>query len=205
MLTRKDEIAIAKNAKTATLNVKNIMDNAKFRKIDGTKIENVAQYVKDYFRTKRENNEGDTFEIFIGTDSQRVRRGRLTLYATVICLYTVGKGAHIIFTRTKRDDIGPTKKKVGNRKGEDPNLFTRLWWEVDYTTQVANYLKENDVFIGHGVVQVHLDVSANPDNKSNVAYKAAVGYVEAMGYNARVKPNSVAASYAADLCVRGNS
>ena len=204
MLTRKDEIAIAKNAKTATLNVEKIMESARFRKIDGTTIPDVAQYVKDYFKSKIENNLGDEFEIFIGTDSQRVRRGRLTLYATVICLYTVGKGAHIIFTRTKRDDIGPTRKKTKKLKGEDPNLFTRLWWEVDYTTQVANYLKENDVFIGHGVVQVHLDVSANPENKSNIAYKAAVGYVEAMGYSARVKPSALAASYAADMCVRGN-
>lgn len=204
MLTRKDEIAIAKNAKTAALNVEKIMESARFRKVDGTTITDVAQYIKDYFKMKREKNEGDEFEIFIGTDSQRVRRGRLTLYATVICLYTVGKGAHIIFTRTKRDDIGPTQKKTKKVKGSDPNLFNRLWWEVDYTTQVANYLKENDVFIGHGVVQVHLDVSANPENKSNIAYKSAVGYVEAMGYHARVKPNSVAASYAADLCVRGN-
>lgn len=204
MLTRKDEIAIAKNARTATLNVKDIMESARFRKIDGTTVENVAQYIKDYFTKKRDENFGDEFEIFIGTDSQRVRRGRLTLYATVICLYTVGKGAHIIFTRTKRDDIGPTKKKVGNRKGEDPNLFNRLWWEVDYTTQVANYLKENGVFVGHGVVQVHLDVSANPENKSNIAYKSAVGYVEAMGYHARCKPEALAASYAADMCVRGN-
>ena len=204
MLTRKDEIAIAKNAKTATLNVEKIMEHARFRKIDGTTIDDVAQYVKDYFKSKKESNFGDEFEIFIGTDSQRVRRGRLTLYATVICLYTVGKGAHIIFTRTKRDDIGPTQKKTKKVKGSDPMLFQRLWWEVDYTTQVANYLKENGVFIGHGVVQVHLDVSANPENKSNVAYKAAVGYVEAMGYNARCKPEALAASYAADVMVRGN-
>ena len=203
MLTRKDEIAIVKNAKTASLNVAKIMEEAKFRKIGGANIDDVAQYIKDYFKAKREELLGDEFEIFIGTDSQRVRRGRLTLYATVICLYTVGKGAHIIYTRTKRDDIGPTSRKVGGRKGSDPMLFQRLWWEVDYTTQVANYLKDNGVFIGHGVAQVHLDISANPENKSNAVYKSAVGYVESMGYSARVKPNSVAASYAADFMVRG--
>ena len=143
MLTRKDEIAIAKNAKSATLNVKEIMQDAKFRKVDGTVIDDVAQYVKDYFNAKRTNNFTDEFEIFIGTDSQRVRRGRLTLYATVICLYTVGKGAHIIYTRTKRDDIGPTQKKIKGRKGSDPMLFRRLEWEVTYSMQVADYLKEN--------------------------------------------------------------
>jgi len=202
MLTKKDEIAIAKNAKTATLNVKYIMEEARFRKIDGTTIDDVAQYIKNYFTSKREANEGDEFEIFIGTDSQRVRRGRLVLYATVICLYTVGKGAHIIYTRTKRDDIGPTQKKTKKLKGSDPHLYQKLWWEVDYTIQVANYLKKNDVFIGQGIAQVHLDLSTNPENKSNSVYKSAVGYVESWGYNARCKPNAVAASYAADMCVR---
>ena len=204
MLTRKDEIAIAKNAKSASLNVARIMDEAKFRKIGGEYIDDVAEYIKEYFKSKRDLQLGDEFEIFIGTDSQRVRRGRLTLYATVICLYTVGKGAHIIYTRTKRDDIGPTAKKVGNRKGSDPMLYQRLWWEVDYTTQVAEYLKNNGVFIGHGVAQVHLDISANPENKSSVAYKSAVGYVESLGYNARCKPYAPAASYASDMIVRSN-
>jgi predicted RNase H-related nuclease YkuK (DUF458 family) len=203
MLTRKDEIAIAKNAKSATLNVAQIMEEAKFRKIGGENIGDVSEYIKNYFKSRKEADCTNEFEIFIGTDSQRVRRGRLTLYATVICLYTVGKGAHIIYTRVKRDDIGATSKKVGNTKGSDPMLFQRLWWEVDYTTQVANYLKDKGVFIGHGVAQVHLDVSVNPENKSNAVYKSAVGYVEAMGYSARCKPEAVAASYAADMCVRG--
>ena len=105
-------------------------------------------YIKDYFYAKRHENIGG-FEIFIGTDSQRVRKGRLTLYATVICLYTVGHGAHIIYTKTKRNDILPTarkRKKEAGRRPADTGLFYRLQWEVEYSMQVANYLNENRVF-----------------------------------------------------------
>lgn len=203
MLSRKDELQVIKNAKSAHLNAQNIMSDAIFKKIDGTKITNVPEYIKKYFEDKRRESMYNEFEIFIGTDSQRVRRGRLTLYASVICLYTKGKGAHLIYTRVKRDDISPTTKKTSMVKGNDPMLYQRLWWEVEYSMQITNYLKDNGVFTECGIGQVHLDISANPDNKSNVVYKSAIGYVESYGYNVRNKPNAPASSYAADFLVRG--
>lgn len=187
------------------LNTGDLIGTSVFRKIDGTVIPDVAQYIKDYFAVKRKES-SDGFEIFIGTDSQRVRKGRLTLYATVICLYTVGKGAHIIYTKTKRNDIAPTARK--NKKGEskkrpaDSGLFYRLQWEVEYSMQVANYLNRNNVFAECGIAQVHLDISANEENDSNIAYSYAVGYAKQAGYNPRTKPDAIAASYAADMAVR---
>ena len=185
------------------LNTNDLMKTSVFRKVDGTIIENVAQYVKDYFAQKRKESI-DGFEIFIGTDSQRVRKGRLTLYATVICLYTIGKGAHIIYARTKRNDIAPTARKRKGRgdakRPADSGLFYRLQWEVDYSMQVANYLNENKVFAECDVAQVHLDISVNEENDSNIAYGYAMSVASA--YNPRTKPNAIAASYAADMVVR---
>lgn len=187
------------------MNAKNLIETSVFRKIDGTIIENISQYIKDYFVEKRNNGE-DSFEIFIGTDSQRVRRGRLTLYATVICLYILGKGAHVIYASTKRNDIQPATRKRklygGNKRPADGGLFYRLQWEVEYSMQVANYLNENKVFVDCGIAQVHLDISANSENDSNIAYTYAMGYVRQAGYNARAKPNAIAASYCADMAVR---
>lgn len=186
------------------MNTNDLINTSVFKKIDGEIIENVAQYIKDYFAQKR-NESIDGFEIFIGTDSQRVRKGRLTLYATVICLYTIGKGAHIIYTKTKRNDIAPTarKSKRGNKvRPADSGLFYRLQWEVEYSMQVANYLNRNNVFAECGIAQVHLDISANADNDSNIVYSYAVGYAKNAGYNPRVKPEAIAASYAADFMVR---
>ena len=187
---------------TYELNTNDLMKTSVFRKVDGTVIENVAQYIKDYFVQKRRET-SDGFEIFIGTDSQRVRKGRLTLYATVICLYTVGKGAHIIYAKTKRNDIAPTARK--NKRGKkvrpaDTGLFYRLQWEIDYSMQVANYLNENKVFAECDVAQVHLDISVNEENDSNIAYGYAMAV--ASGYNPRCKPQAIAASYAADMMVR---
>ena len=188
------------------LNTKDLMETSVFRsKTDGTIIEDVAQYVKDYFAEKNRIGKGfDEFEIFIGTDSQRVRRGRLTLYASVICLYTVGKGAHIIYAKTKRNDIAPTarKNKRGAKRPADGGLFYRLQWEVEYSMQVANYLNRNNVFAECGIGQIHFDIAINPEFDSNIAYTYAVGYAKSAGYNARTKPEAIAASYAADMCVR---
>jgi predicted RNase H-related nuclease YkuK (DUF458 family) len=185
------------------LNAAKIMDTSVFKKLDGTVIDDVAQYVKDYFYAQREKNIYG-FEIFIGSDSQRVRKGRLTLYSTVICLYTVGRGAHIIYARTKRNDIAPTARKTkrGAKRPADSGLFYRLQWEVEYSMQVANYLNENNVFAECGIAQMHFDIAVNPEHDSNIAYNYAVGYAKNFGYNPRTKPEAIAASYAADMCVR---
>ena len=187
------------------LNAANIMESSTFRKYDGTLIEDVAQYVKDYFAEKRRII-SDEFQIFIGSDSQRVRKGRLTLYSTAICLYTVGKGAHVIYAKTKRNDIAPTARKTRKndkkKRPADTGLFYRLQWEVEYSMQAANYLNKNNVFAECEVAQVHFDIAINPEHDSNIAYSYAVGYAKNAGYNPRTKPDAIAASYAADMCVR---
>lgn len=186
------------------LNTKDLMETSVFRsKTDGTIIENVSQYIKDYFVEQRRNG-ARNFEIFIGTDSQRARRKRMTSYATVICLYTLGKGAHIIYARTKRNDISPPPKRTrkGEKKAKSPGLFYKLQWEVEYSMQVANYLNKNNVFEECEIAQLHFDINVNPEFDSNCAYNYAVGYAKSYGYNPRTKPNAIAASYAADMVVR---
>lgn len=188
---------------TWELNTKDLMKTSPFQKLDGTIIEDVAQYVKDYFYAKRELGMGE-FQLFIGSDSQRVRKGRMTLYSTVICLYTVGKGAHLIYAKTKRNDIAPTarKRKGGMKRPADSGLFYRLQWEVEYSMQVANYLNANNVFAECGIAEMHFDIAVNPEFDSHIAYTYAVGYAKSYGYNPRTKPEAIAASYAADMCVR---
>ena len=45
---------------------------------------------------------------------------------------------------------------------------------------------------------IDLDLNPDPRYKSNDVVRAAVGLVESMGYQARTKPYSLCASYAAD-------
>ena len=169
-------------------NKENTMDMQKFRKVDGTMIPDVAEYIMNYINAY----DGDV-QLYIGTDSQSTRKKRVTNYATVICMHRtnsdgIGKGAHLIYNRERKTNV--------------KDLFTRLWWEVEYSMQVANYLRDKNVYLNEKVLAVHIDVSPDKKNKSNSVYASAVGYVESMGYECCTKPDSPVASYAADMVVR---
>lgn len=157
-----------------------------FKKIDGTKIENVAEYIDDYILKFPD----EEFEIFIGTDSQKVRKRNLIWYSTVICIYRKGKGAHLIYTKEKRQDI------VG--------IKNRLKEEVNYSIGLAVFLRDNEILYDKNVVKLHLDLSPEIENESNKVLKEMTGWVKGMGFEYRIKPESCASSYAADMCVRMN-
>ena len=157
-----------------------------FRKIDGTKIENVASYIDDYLL----DFPNEKFEIFIGTDSQKIRKRNVVWYATVVCIYRVGKGAHLIYTKEKRTDI----------KG----IKDRLKEEVNYSIGLAVYLRENEILYDNKIVKLHLDLSPEIENESNKVLKEMTGWVTGMQFEYRVKPYSVASSYAADMVCRMN-
>lgn len=161
------------------------MDKIQFiwKKTDGTVIDNVNEYVKEYFTT----HDGE-YKLFIGTDSQKVRKQSLVYYATVICIYNVGHGAHILYSKQKRTNI--------------KNMFDRLWWEIEYSMAITNELKDGGVLVNRNILSVHIDISPKVKNKSNDVYKSAVGYVTGMGYNCLAKPNAVAATYCSDWVVR---
>ena len=149
----------------------------------GDEVVDLVEYITDYI-----NNSDDDIKLWIGTDSQKTRKKGLVIYATVICLYKVGKGAHIIYSKQKRTDV--------------KDKFSRLWWEVEYSMAVANFLKDNGLMMASKLIAIHLDLSSNIKYESNKLHDAAVGYVKGMGYGWESKPDAPVASYAADLIVR---
>lgn len=155
-----------------------------FKKISGEKIGNLSEYIKKYI----EDNKYDEFEIFIGTDSQKVRKNRTVWFASVICIYKIGKGAHVIYSKEKRTDLN--------------SIHERLMEEINYSIKVALYLRENNVLDLSSLTTLHLDLSSKIENESNKVYKAATGWVKGLGFNWRTKPDAMAASYCADMCVR---
>jgi len=158
----------------------------KFQKLDGTKIENVAKYIENYIESDKHHE----FEIFIGTDSQKVRKRNLVWYSSVVCLYRKGNGAHIIYAKEKRTDI------IG--------IENRLLEEVNYSIQLATYLRDNKVLNLDELLTLHIDISTNKKNKSNKVHKQAEGWVTGMGFECVSKPDSHASSYAADMVCRMN-
>jgi predicted RNase H-related nuclease YkuK (DUF458 family) len=148
-----------------------------FKKFGGQKIEDVSLYVKEYLQKY------PGVKVYIGTDSVQLRSA--TNYATAICLWHVGNGAHVIFQRQR---LEKTK-----------DLFTRLWIETELSLKVANELRDS---IGVESV-VDLDINPSEKYKSNMAHDAAMGMVKGYGFEVRTKPDAWAASCAADLLCKG--
>lgn len=147
-----------------------------FYKIDRTPVD-LVEYTKQYLKDHPET------ELLIGGDSQN--RGLNTYYAVVVAFYNPGKGAHIIYSRTK------TSKEY--------DKATRLIKEVWNSVEVAELLREE----GLNVVR-YIDLDLNPDPKygSNSVFRQAVGMCEGMGYEVRFKTLGPLVTTMADTIVR---
>lgn len=146
--------------------------NLKFKSLTTRKEVDLIPYVKQFL------SENDYTSIFIGCDSQNEKN---TTYGIVIVLHNAGKGGHVLYAK----EVLP---KINDR-------FTRLWNEVEYSLQVAEYLTTNGIQKPN---YIDLDLNPDPKYKSNQVLRAALGYVESMGYVPRCKPYAMVASYVAD-------
>ena len=146
------------------------------RLYDSEKVDLVS-YVKDWLETK------PNAEILIGCDSQNF--SDKTIYAIVVALYDVGKGAHVLYNRWKTQ--------------REPTRSVRLLNEVWYAIEVAEALKEAGL---PKVKWIDIDINPDPKYKSNEVLRQAVGMVEGMGYKVRYKTLGPIATYAADHLVK---
>lgn len=163
----------------------------KFKTINGKIIDDIILYLKDCIKNDLITNE---FNIYIGCDSLPNGKSTAT-YSTVLCLYRVGKGAHIIYNRESK------VKVYGNTKNE--KLKNRLWDEIYRIVDLATILTDSDLFNEKRITdfQIHIDVNPNEKYESNVIHNQAVGYINSMGLDAYVKPDSPAATFVSDhLC-----
>lgn len=124
-------------------------------------------------------SENPDAQIIIGCDSKN--RDSETVYGLVIVLYKEKKGGHVLYAKQRVPRIR--------------DRWSRLWKEVELSVALANELQEK----GFPKAKfIDLDLNPDPRFKSNDVVRAAVGLVESMGYEARTKPYSLCASYAAD-------
>lgn len=128
----------------------------------------------------------DDTSIYIGTDSQRKRKGK-TRYASVVVIHYDGnKGAKVFGTIDIEKDV---KEKL-NRP------FNRMMTEAFKSCDLYKALEDA---IGYRHCEVHLDISQDDKNGSNVALSSAVGYVQGVtGVTPITKPSG--ASFAASCC-----
>ncbi|MDG1747502.1 MAG: ribonuclease H-like YkuK family protein [Bacteroidia bacterium] len=131
------------------------------------------EYIRDYLQ------KNPKAQIIIGCDSKN--RDDETVYGLVVVLYKNKKGGHVLYGKER-------VPRVRDR-------WSRLWKEVEYSVDMANQLVKSGL---PKATFIDLDLNPDPQFKSNDVVRAAVGLVESMGYQARTKPYSLCASYAAD-------
>lgn len=127
--------------------------------------------------------------VYIGCDSIRYKKNKqwYAKYSTVIIVHMdSNKGCKLFHESVDMPDYG--------------NLKQRLLTEVQLAVTAATEIIE---VLGDRHMEIHIDVNPNPKHKSNVAVKEALGWVRgSLGVDAKIKPNSWAATHAADHAVR---
>jgi predicted RNase H-related nuclease YkuK (DUF458 family) len=122
---------------------------------------------------------------YIGCDSSvsRQKDGRKTAHYVVVFIVHMNSanGARIIHHDYTLPEYG--------------NLKQRLQNEANFAFGLALEVLEE---LNGRQLEVHLDINPNPKHKSNVAVKEVLSYARGLGLNAKIKPDSFAASHAAD-------
>ena len=168
-----------------------------FKKFDGTVIEDVNKYVKDWVM---ENPYGT---VTIGCDSQEF--ARYVKYAIVIIMhfkdkYDIGHGAHVIsailFDKDMKTKYGYVEKG-GSKDFDTSRLYNKLWKEAELTIQAAQMLQGCDKKI-----RIHLDYNSKEEEVSNALYASGIGYATSFGYEAYGKPWAWCSTHVADALCR---
>ena len=159
-----------------------------FKKVDGTIIDNVREYVTNWVK---ENPYGT---VTIGCDSQE--HAKYIKYAVSIVMHYrkymgndkkgnpiySGHGGHVInavytdYSRNMKSDI-----------------FTKLFVESEIVVEIAQMIGD----LGKKLT-IHLDYNSKEEEYSHVLYNQGIGFVQSMGYEVYGKPHAWAASHTAD-------
>lgn len=156
------------------------IDNMKditFKSLTNKKDIDLIGYIQHHFEQYPED------KLYIGTDSQNM--GNYTVYGIVLVLHRNNRGGHVLYTTIKLPRIN--------------DKHVRLWKEVEYSVELAEFLKESKV---RKPEFIDVDFNADPKYASNTLLRSALGFIEGMGYTARAKPFSLVASYVADIVCR---
>lgn len=136
-------------------------------------------------------NSSTNSSVYIGCDSVRFKKNNIwhAKYATVVVVHKESsKGCQVFYHSETLRDFGSLKDRLLN--------------EVNFAIQAATDVLD---VLGDRSLEVHLDINSDPKHKSNVAVREAVGWVMGMGFHPVIKPDSWAATHAADHCARNKT
>src|SRR5262245_66113012 len=143
-----------------------------------TLVEERIPDILEFVRNASRNGQA----VHVGTDS--LQAGRATQFVTVVVILTPGKGGRVAYRR----EIVPRITSLRER------LLKEVWKSVDLGLQFSPIVR--------GDLTVHIDANPVVAYKSSKYVQELVGLVVGQGFKALIKPESWAASHAADHVVR---
>jgi predicted RNase H-related nuclease YkuK (DUF458 family) len=134
--------------------------------------------------------ENKNCKVYLGADSQRIKKKRVKLATVVVVHYIdndgIGRGAKVFPDITFDKIIDAKLSRPYNRMMKEVQLLTELY------TRLEDILIERDF-------EIHLDISPDVSKGSNIAYGSAKGWVRGItGVEPICKPNAWCASCVAD-------
>lgn len=162
----------------------------RFSTIQGQPIPDVVSYIKDWMAQRNQELNffpDDEMKLYVATDSQN--RGNKTLYASVIVIYRVGKGGHVILWREYVNRIHDMERKL------------RL--EGYRTMEIAQKIMDEDPDLGKLII-VHFDFNSDAQFPSYKLTNEFVGWAKGIGLRAEIKPLSYVAMHVADNFVQSH-
>lgn len=145
----------------------------KWRTLTEQKIPDIVAFIKEAAALGQ--------EVHVGTDS--LQTGRFTQFCTVVIVHTPGKGGRVAYSR----EVVPRMNSLRER------LQKEVWRSVTIALAVAPSVPR---------LSIHIDANPDPRYRSGQHVQELVGMVMGQGFRAVIKPDSYAASHAADWIVR---
>lgn len=149
------------------------------------KIQKVAKEISDYIKVNRSAK----YYLIVGTDSAGVKRAD---FVTAIIVQRVGRGGRYFWKKTNGGRIYHTLR---DRIYQEVNLSLKISQDILTQLQAIKNPGPKPTYD----FQIHIDVGQNGSTREMV--KEVIGMVRGNGFNAKIKPESYAASHVADKYV----
>lgn len=146
----------------------------RWRTLTELPVPDLLQFVRDATRNGQ--------EVHVGTDSLQSKKS--TNFCTVVIVHTPTKGGRVVYYR----DSVPRIKSLRER------LQQEVWRSVTVALTLAPLVP--------GRLSVHIDANTDAKHKSAQFAQELCGMVMGQGFKAVIKPDSFAATTAADWIVR---
>jgi predicted RNase H-related nuclease YkuK (DUF458 family) len=147
----------------------------KWKTLSGDRLDSINDFVMDCVKA----NGGEKI-VHVGTDS--LQTGRFTQFVTVLVILTPMKGGRVAYTR----EVVPRITSLRER------LNKEVWKSLGVAMDLPDSLD----------LTIHIDANPSEKHMSSKYLQELVGLVVGQGFKALWKPDSWAATHAADHVVR---